>query len=460
MSVNSNPIVLWNRVDDLLEANDFITAESVLINAKNTILTPREKSLWAYLYARSLAGNGQYEKALLSLDEARTYLKETIDQLLDYQISIQKSICYCHQGVVNKAQQILEEVYKDLNKGIDTHESKENKTLKGLTLNWLGNVYWLGGDLPKALDQYIKALSLHEYLGDKDATAMSLNNIGLVYRTQGRLTKALDVFKRIMELQLYVKNPKTIASCYMNMGQIYLDKNRFEEAEKKFLQALTIRESFNNQLDIADSIFNVIRVYLEMNKLTPNMPLLQKFPIPPFQSVVIEALEHMVQALIAKSQKDWNVMEQRLQKALDITGLDFGYQIYCIEGLTEVGLYKWQTNKPDLLVLTDVYAKLDRLKILSLKNNLVASLSKAFLLQAKLSTALHHFDEATGMLTECLNIANRHDLELIKAVSLRELHNIRKKKEAISDDPNIFLQAPTVDELEIEELQKLLRSLE
>ena len=399
MSINSNSIILWNRVDDLFEANDFTTAESLLLNSKSIISTPREKSLWTYLYAKSLSGNGQYEKALKFLDESRTCLKEAFDRLLDYQISIQIGICYCQLGLIHKAQTILEQVYTDLNTKTGKEEYKESKLLKGLVLNWLGNVYWIGGDLPKALDQYIKALSLHEYLGDKDATAMSLNYIGLVYRTQGCLTKALDVFKRIMEIQTYIKNQKIIANCYINMGQIFLEKNKFEEAEKKFLMALTIRESFNNQLDLADSIFNVIRVYLSMNKLSPDVAVLQKFPSPPYQSVVIEAINYMVQSLIAESQKDWNIMEQCLQKALDITGLDFGYQIYCIEGLTEIGLYKWQSNKQDLLILTDVYAKLDRLKILSLKNNLVATLSKSFLLQAKLSTALHHFDEAIGMLT-------------------------------------------------------------
>ena len=62
-------------------------------------------------------------------------------------------------------------------------------------LNNIGMVYWLLGELQKALENLNQALQIRRAVGDRNGEAVTLNNIGLVHRSLGETQKALEVLK-------------------------------------------------------------------------------------------------------------------------------------------------------------------------------------------------------------------------------------------------------------------------
>ena len=79
-----------------------------------------------------------------------------------------------------------------------TSDPIKKSLLKSLaiSLNNIGYVYVVQGDVIKALEYYHKALNIQKEIGDKKGVGGCFNNIGAIYKDQGDIPKALKYFHK------------------------------------------------------------------------------------------------------------------------------------------------------------------------------------------------------------------------------------------------------------------------
>lgn len=449
------------QVQRLLALHEYQKAEKIL--RANRPTEPKDRLIWMYLMTKSQLGNGNPDSAVRTVQDAQRLLSEIEGQevsLLARKFSVAKADAYSKMGEMHKAFPILENLIGELE--TKTILNNDELDVKASAFASMAQVLWFGGDLPRSLHYRRRALSLRKSLRNPEDIAVALNGLGVVYRAQGRLNKALETFREVQALQDKIKNQHTLAILNTNVGMVYFEKRKYELAEDKFFKAMLIRKEMDNQFEVADAVFHLVRVQLELGKLKVDESIKESFPKPPYSQPAIAGIEKMIKALIAKGKGDLDDAQQAWQEALATPGLDFSHQILCYEGMAEIGLRKWSKRRNDFLILTEVHSQLDRLQMIALKNFLVASLSKAHLLQAKLSIATSEFKKAEDELSECLNLANRHDLEMIKILGQLEIQKLREKRKAREvqkAEESEGSASPQVEEDEIAEIQRMLMSL-
>ncbi len=60
------------------------------------------------------------------------------------------------------------------------------------SLNNIGNIYYVQGEYPKALDKFVAGLKVCGEFGNNKGAARFLNNIGIIFKEQGNYPKALE----------------------------------------------------------------------------------------------------------------------------------------------------------------------------------------------------------------------------------------------------------------------------
>ena len=131
-------------------------------------------------------------------------------------------------------------------------------------LNNIGYLAKFKGDVPKALEYYLKSLKIYEKISDKVNTANSLNNIGFIYKDQGDLTKALNAFSKNLKLYTEIGNKAGIAITLNNIGTIYNDQLNFTKALENYEKCLVLQEELKNNKVIAYTLNkngSVVRIF-------------------------------------------------------------------------------------------------------------------------------------------------------------------------------------------------------
>ena len=136
--------------------------------------------------------------------------------------------------------------------------------------NNIGYLYSDMGNYPKALEFYTKALDIYEKVLGKDhsSTALSYNNIGSVYSDIGDYPKALEFYTNALNIKEKVlgKDHPSTALSYNNIGSVYSDMGNYPKALEFLTNALNIREKVlgKDHPDTATSYNNIGSVYSDM----------------------------------------------------------------------------------------------------------------------------------------------------------------------------------------------------
>ena len=228
--------------------------------------------------------------------------------------------------------------------------------------------------------------------------------------------------------------------------------------------ALDIREQLKNPPDIADSVINIARTLASTNSFSADHIILDHFPKEKDFSPVIDALQHLINALLAVFNNNWQLAEEHWRYALSIKGLEYGYQIICYEGLVETALRDWQ-NSDTYATFNLLLTRLEDWEHMCIKNNLTASLCKVYLIFAKISLAKLQLDDANKFLEKGFQLSSDMGLPLHQQLLLKELIEIESIKERISklynltqeDFFEVKVQEATVY---VKELSKVLADLD
>jgi tetratricopeptide (TPR) repeat protein len=119
------------------------------------------------------------------------------------------------------------------------------------------------GSYDIAIKWYRKSLDETRKLEDQRDYAATLNDIGNVYRLRGDLTMARNYVEKGLEIRhdIELKRPDInikheINLSLMTLGLVARDKGHIREAVKHFQEAENLARSTNNQLDLAGALRN------------------------------------------------------------------------------------------------------------------------------------------------------------------------------------------------------------
>src|SRR6185437_14630596 len=162
--------------------------------------------------------------------------------------------CFMNKGDLPKA---LDYYLKSLK----LYEEIQDKKGIGYCYVYLGQFYYYQSDDSKALEYFQKALKIKQELGDKKGTGSCYVNIGNFYLKKNDYTTALDYYLKGLKILTEINNKKYIENCYGNIGNIYyyqLDNNK---ALEYYIKALRIQQEINDKNGMAISYLNIAGVY-------------------------------------------------------------------------------------------------------------------------------------------------------------------------------------------------------
>jgi len=116
------------------------------------------------------------------------------------------------------------------------YRAVSDRRREAATLNNIGGIYYLLGEMQKALEFYNQALPL--WRDDRSGEADTLTGIGAVYDDLGEKQKALEFYNRALPLKQAVGDSSGEAAILNNIGNVYADLGEMQKALELYNQAL------------------------------------------------------------------------------------------------------------------------------------------------------------------------------------------------------------------------------
>ncbi|HPF90101.1 MAG TPA: tetratricopeptide repeat protein, partial [Flavobacteriales bacterium] len=133
-------------------------------------------------------------------------------------------------------------------------------------LNNIGNIYYDRGDLPRALDTYLKCLDRTVKAGNTDV-AQTLQNIALVYLDLKEYEKALEYCTESIRSHRAHDNEEGAAEVIGNRGLVYKGMGDSKKAIGEFEEARTILAGLGVGSGVANALNNLGTVYKDLGEL-------------------------------------------------------------------------------------------------------------------------------------------------------------------------------------------------
>jgi serine phosphatase RsbU (regulator of sigma subunit)/Tfp pilus assembly protein PilF len=138
--------------------------------------------------------------------------------------------------------------------------------IKAHALNNIGSVFYSKGNLPKALDYYLKGLRMREELGDKMGLAESYNNLGVLYKRQGDTNKAISYYQQSLKFYVDANYLEGQANSLGNIGILYASENKNDTALSYLLKEYNIVKGTGNKHSTARVLGDIGTIYQKQNK--------------------------------------------------------------------------------------------------------------------------------------------------------------------------------------------------
>jgi signal transduction histidine kinase len=149
----------------------------------------------------------------------------------------------------------------------DAAREINDKPLTALSLNMIGNAYYLMGELASAMDHYFQALWLREELGDSTGIAKSYNNIAAAYIGLKDYPHGLDYLKRARDIFTLLDETAYMFSILNNIGAVYIEMEKYDTARVYLLDAYEKALETQDSSDISMALTNLGEVTMKMGLL-------------------------------------------------------------------------------------------------------------------------------------------------------------------------------------------------
>jgi transcriptional regulator with GAF, ATPase, and Fis domain len=125
----------------------------------------------------------------------------------------------------------------------------------------LGNTYRKMGNFSRALEYNLRSQKIRKQMGDIFLLADSLNNIGVLYVDSGDLQKAMDYERECLAVRERIGDDLGKSVCHLNLGIVYQGLEMYAEAIKSFNRRIAIRRKFHDRVGQANALNNIGIIY-------------------------------------------------------------------------------------------------------------------------------------------------------------------------------------------------------
>ncbi len=208
-------------------------------------------------------------------------------------------------------------------------------------------------------------------------------------------------------------------------------QGEYRKAIQLYEQALSVFERTENDSLRADIVFRIAHIYKELQELTANSLVLKLLPQRSDPLPVIEAVNHMLLALVAEAEQNWGIAIKAWNTALDYTEADSELQLICQGAVIGLDVKNW-LNNPDTTTRESLLTRLDEWQEACRIKQQFASLCHAYLLQARIAFTLVQFEKMERLLERSLEIANEHNLKIYLELIYKEKDLFLQHRDQIS----------------------------
>lgn len=152
-------------------------------------------------------------------------------------------------------------------KALPIWDSTGDMSLKANTLNNIGNVHQLQGNIMNAKKFFQQGLRVRIQLKDTASIYASYNSLASVYEEQGQFDSALIFFRNFMRLAEVRKDIKRISTASNNIGLIHRNQKKYDSAMLFFNKALDIKRQIKDEAGIALTYRNIGDVFSEQGSI-------------------------------------------------------------------------------------------------------------------------------------------------------------------------------------------------
>jgi tetratricopeptide (TPR) repeat protein len=172
------------------------------------------------------------------------------------------------ESVFQKADELAEGTSEEKRRSIDVYYEalglyRKAGDSQGIvdTLNRIGKVYWILGEMQKVLDSLNEALLIIRSIGDRYREAATLNNIALIYRSLGEMRKAVDIYNEALPIVRAVGDRSGEATVLTNIGNAFNALGELQNALNIYSEALLMSRAMGDRSGEAHTLNNIGAVY-------------------------------------------------------------------------------------------------------------------------------------------------------------------------------------------------------
>ncbi|MBI3511729.1 MAG: tetratricopeptide repeat protein [Bacteroidetes bacterium] len=138
----------------------------------------------------------------------------------------------------------------------------------GLASLYLGNTFWIKGQYPNAIENYLGALQKFEKIHYKNGIASANAGLGLVYLEQKEYEKSLKYYSIALKIVKDLGDQVSTARYLGNVANIYRDLHEQDTALKYSFAALKIDEETGNKSGMSAEYGNIGNSYSSLGNFT------------------------------------------------------------------------------------------------------------------------------------------------------------------------------------------------
>lgn len=129
-----------------------------------------------------------------------------------------------------------------------------------------GNIFFIQGNFPAAIQMNLKSLKIFEELKDWEGVAAIRANMGSIYSVERKYTEALKFLLLSLNKYKEIGSKGGVSMCYSNIGNVFYEQNKFTEAIKNYLSALKLNEETGDKKGMASCYQNLGNAYSKLER--------------------------------------------------------------------------------------------------------------------------------------------------------------------------------------------------
>lgn len=211
---------------------------------------------------KTLRNENQFEDALNTHDKELKLAEQLGDTLEWVQALNNIGTVYRRMGILDAAQQYHYQAWTMSRETSDTSFTAKKNRLA--SLNGLGNVYLMAGNLQRADSALRIALRGEAELGEDVGQAINYANIGSILEKQGKTDSAWVYYRHSMALNLRANNALGISLCHTFFGNLYEKAGQYDQALYEYQKAYHLTNGSKDAWHTLNTVVALAKLHQRM----------------------------------------------------------------------------------------------------------------------------------------------------------------------------------------------------